>query len=51
VTAGLIQVSQFIGMSVSFTILTLFAFGFTITLFRNFSEVIAPSANMRSATA
>ncbi len=36
--AGLFGVGQFIGMVVSFLILTLFAIWFTIVLFRNFSE-------------
>lgn len=39
VMAGVISLGQFIGMSASFTILTLFAIGFTLALFRSFSEV------------
>jgi len=36
--AGLMNMGQFIGFVVSFAILTLFAIGFTIALFRNISE-------------
>jgi hypothetical protein len=40
--AGLISIGQFIGFVVSFAILTLFAIGFTLALFRNVSERISP---------
>jgi hypothetical protein len=36
--AGLMSLGQFIGFVVSFAILTLFAFGFTVALFRNLPE-------------
>jgi hypothetical protein len=36
--AGLISIGQFVGFVVSFAILTLFALGFTVALFRNVSE-------------
>ncbi len=38
---GLISMGQFIGFVVSFAILTLFAIGFTLALFRNVSERIS----------
>jgi hypothetical protein len=38
---GLISIGQFIGFVVSFAILTLFAIGFTIALFRNITERIS----------
>ncbi len=43
-TAGLIGVGQFIGMVVSFIILTLFAIWFTIALFRNLKDSPIPHA-------
>jgi ammonia channel protein AmtB len=36
--AGLIDIRQFIGFVASFAILTFFAIGFTLALFRNVSE-------------
>ncbi len=36
--AGVIAIGQFIGMTASFTILTLFALWFTIALFRSFAD-------------
>ncbi len=38
--AGLMSIGQFIGMSVSFDLIALIALGFTIALFRNFSETV-----------
>lgn len=35
---GLVNIGQFVGFVVSFAILTLFSLGYTIILFRNFSE-------------
>jgi hypothetical protein len=40
--AGVVTIGQFIGFTVGFTVLTLFALGFTMNLFRNFSD--APTA-------
>jgi hypothetical protein len=42
--AGLISIGQFIGFVVSFAILTLFAIGFTLALFRNVSDRISTDA-------
>lgn len=39
--AGLMSIGQFIGFVVSFAILTLFALGFTVVLFRNVSDTVA----------
>jgi hypothetical protein len=37
--AGLMNIGQFIGMVVSFAILTLFSLGYTVVLFRNIADV------------
>jgi hypothetical protein len=42
--SGLFGIGQFIGMLVSFAVLTLFAIWFTIALFRNFAESAATHA-------
>ena len=39
--AGLMSIGQFIGFVISFAILTLFALGFTVVLFRNVSDTVA----------
>jgi hypothetical protein len=48
VLAGVISLGQFIGMSASFTILTLFAMGFTVALFRSFSESVTERTASRA---
>ncbi len=42
--AGVVAVGQFIGFTVPFAILTLFAIWLTIVLFRNVSESVTPRA-------
>lgn len=52
ILSGVITMGQFIGMSASFTVLTLFALGYTIALFRSFSEVESKqSATLRAVHA
>jgi hypothetical protein len=49
--AGLFGIGQFVGMVVSFSILTLFAIWFTIVLFRNFSDATTYEPGTLSKTA
>jgi hypothetical protein len=50
--AGLVTIGQFIGFTAGFSLLTLFALGFTIGLFRAFSEpAIARPATRQAARA
>lgn len=52
ILSGVITLGQFIGMSASFTVLTLFALGYTVALFRSFSEAeTRQSAALRPAHA
>ncbi len=50
--AGVVAIGQFIGMTFSFTILTLFALYFAIAAFRSLSDAVrAPAAQRRAARA
>ncbi len=47
--AGVVALGQFIGMTFSFTILTLFAIWFTVALFRNMSPLETPRRQVESS--
>lgn len=45
--AGVVMIGQFIGFTVGFSILTLFALGFTINIYRNFSDAASAELGRR----